>query len=153
MKNPNRSIASWGLRYVASLPNVQVVLSGMSAMDQLEDNLRTFTNFTPLTDVERETVAAALAEYKKTGAVPCTGCRYCRPCPQGVDIPRNLALYNQVKAQNRTGHAGMVYHAMKESERASNCIGCEVCKTRCPQKIDIPARLKDTAGIFAESEQ
>ena len=150
---PDCSIASWGLRYVASLPNVQVVLSGMSAMDQLEDNLRTFTNFTPLTDVERETVAAALAEYKKNGAVPCTGCRYCRPCPQGVDIPRNLALYNQVKAQKRTGHAGMVYNAMKESERASNCIGCGACKKRCPQKIDISDWLKKTAAVFAPSEK
>ena len=146
--NPEASFASWGLRYAASLPNVQVVLSGMSSIDQLEDNLRTFTNFTPLTEVERGTVADALAEYRKTSAVPCTGCRYCRPCPQGVDIPRNLALFNQVKAQNRTGHAGMVYNAMKESERASNCVACGVCKTRCPQKIDIPSYLKETASMF-----
>lgn len=147
--DPEASYASWGLRYAASLPNVQVVLSGMSSIGQLEDNLRTFTNFTPLTEVERETVAGVLAEYRKTSAVPCTGCRYCRPCPQGVDIPRNLALFNQVKAQKQTGHAGMVYRAMKESERASNCIGCGVCKTRCPQKIDIPAQLKNTDACFS----
>ena len=148
-EKPDRSIASWGLRYAASLPNVQIVLSGMSAMEQLEDNLRTFTGFTPLTDVERETVADALEEYRKTGTVPCTGCRYCRPCPQGVDIPRNLALYNQTKAQGSAGSAGMVYDAMPEAERASNCVACGLCKTRCPQKIDIPAQLKKTVEVFA----
>ena len=143
---PDAGIASWGLRYAASLPNVQVVLSGMSSMEQVEDNLRTFTNFTPLTDVERQTVTDALAEYRKTGAVPCTGCRYCKPCPHGVDIPRNLALHNQVKETGSTGHAGMVYQAMAERERASNCVGCGVCKSRCPQQLDIPAHLKETAG-------
>ena len=148
-EKPDRGIASWGLRYAASLPNVQVVLSGMSAMEQLEDNLRTFTNFTPLTDVERETLADALAEYRKSGAVPCTGCRYCKPCPNGVDIPRNLALFNQVKAQKRASSAGMVYFAMTEQERASNCIACGLCRKRCPQKIDIPEQLKNTASVFA----
>ena len=147
---PEASIASWGLRYAASLPNVQIVLSGMSSQEQLVDNLRTFTGFTPLTEVERETVADALAEYRKTGAVPCTGCGYCKPCPHGVDIPRNLALHNQVKATGSAGHAGMVYHAMTERERASNCIACGVCKTRCPQKLDIPAFLKETAADFKD---
>ena len=118
-------------------------------MEQLEDNLQTFINFTPLTEVERETVARALEEYKKTGAVPCTGCRYCSPCPNGVDIPRNLALYNQTKAQNSAGSAGMVYDAMPEAERASNCVACGLCKTRCPQKIDIPAQLKKAVEVFA----
>ena len=152
-ENPDRSLASWGLRYVASLPNVQVVLSGMSAMEQLEDNLQTFINFTPLTEVERETIARVLEEYRKTGAVPCTGCRYCRPCPRGVDIPRNLALYNQTKAQGSAGSAGMVYDAMTEKERASNCAACGLCKTRCPQKIDIPAQLKNTAEVFASRKK
>ena len=147
---PERSTASWGLRYAASLPNVLVVLSGMSTMEQLEDNLRTFTNFTPLSDVERATVAEALAEYRKTSAVPCTGCRYCEPCPKGVAIPRNLALYNQVTAENQISPAGMVYNAMREQERASNCIGCGLCKTRCPQKIDIPAHLKEAAARFRQ---
>ena len=146
--NPSVTPASWGLRYAASLPNVLVVLSGMSSMEQLEDNIRTFTGFTPLTEVERETVADALAEYRKAGAVPCTGCRYCSPCPRGVDIPRNLALLNQIRATGSAGHAGMVYHAMTESARASNCVACGVCKTRCPQQIDIPAFLKETAAEF-----
>ena len=145
---PEASIASWGLRYAASLPNVQIVLSGMSSQEQVVDNLRTFTGFTPLTEAERETVADALAEYRKTGAVPCTGCGYCKPCPRGVDIPRNLALHNQVKATGSAGHAGMVYHAMAERERASNCVACGVCKTRCPQKLDIPAFLKETSADF-----
>ncbi|MBO4632036.1 MAG: aldo/keto reductase [Lentisphaeria bacterium] len=148
---PDASIASWGLRYAASLPNVQVVLSGMSSMEQVKDNLCTFTNFTPLTDVERKTLANALTEYRRTGAVPCTGCRYCKPCPHGVDIPRNLALYNQIKSTGSTGHAGMVYQAMAAQERASNCTGCGACRPRCPQEIDIPARLKETAAEFKKA--
>ena len=146
--DPERSVASWALRYAASLPNVQVVLSGMSSMEQTEDNLRTFIGFTPLTEVERGTVEDAVAEFRRTSAVPCTGCRYCRPCPRGVDIPRNLALFNQVKAQKNPGHAGMVYKAMPEQERASNCIGCGVCVKRCPQQLDIPALLKETSQCF-----
>ena len=143
------TIASWGLRYVASLPNVLIVLSGMSSMEQVEENLRSFTPFMPLTEVERATVADALVEYRKTGAVPCTGCRYCSPCPHGVDIPRNLALHNQVEATGSASAAGMVYQAMPERERASNCAACELCRTRCPQQIDIPAYMKKTAADFS----
>ena len=146
--DPERSIASWGLRYAASLPNVQVILSGMSSLEQMEDNLRTFTNFTPLTEVERQTLADALEEYRKTSAVPCTGCRYCRPCPKGVDIPRNIALHNQVKAGTSVPAAGMVYYAMRESERASNCVGCGVCQSRCPQKLKIPDLMREIGAEF-----
>lgn len=145
---PEAGIASWGLRYAASLPNVQVVLSGMSSMEQLKENLETFTHFTPLTEVERETLAEALAEYRKTSAIPCTGCRYCCPCPQGVDIPRNLALHNQVKAGNSVSSAGMVYHAMSREKQASSCVACGICRKRCPQKIDIPAFMKEIAAEF-----
>ena len=75
--DPNASTASWAFRYVASLPNVMTVLSGMTYAEHLEDNIKTFTDFKPLTDEERKVIADALAAYKKSGAVPCTGCRYC----------------------------------------------------------------------------
>lgn len=146
--SPEASIASWGLRYVASLPNVQVVLSGMSAPDQMDDNLKTFSPFKPLTDAERQTVAEALAAYRKSGAIPCTACRYCAPCPVGVDIPRNLALYNQLKGGLPLFHAKLVYDAMSEDKRASNCVHCGACKKKCPQKIDIPGHLKEIAEMF-----
>jgi len=146
--NPNVGAASWGLRYVASLPNVQVVLSGMSAPDQLEDNLKTFSPLKPLTDAERRTVAEALAAYRKSGAVPCTACKYCSPCPAGVDIPRNLALHNQLKGGLPLFHAKLVYDAMKEDERASSCVHCGACKKKCPQAIDIPKFMTEIAEEF-----
>lgn len=146
--DPNASTASWGLRYAASLPNVQVVLSGMSAPDQMEDNLKTFTPFRPLTDAERQTIAEALAAYRKSGAVPCTACKYCSPCPVRVDIPRNLALHNQVKGGLALFHAKLVYDAMPEEQRASSCVRCGACKKKCPQQIDIPAFMTEIAEEF-----
>jgi len=146
--NPKASIASWGLRYVASLPNVQVVLSGMSAIEHMEDNLRTFSPLVPLSDEERKVIAQALAAYRKSGAVPCTACRYCSPCPFGVDIPRNLALLNQVKGGLPLFHAKLVYDAMKEDSRASSCVACGACKRKCPQSIDIPKHMAEIAATF-----
>ncbi|MBS1369251.1 MAG: aldo/keto reductase [Lentisphaeria bacterium] len=146
--DPSAGTASWGLRYVASLPNVQVVLSGMSAPDQMADNLKTFTPLKPLSDAERATVAEALAAYRKSGAVPCTACRYCAPCPVGVDIPRNLALHNQVKGGLPLFHAKLVYDAMPEDQRASACVNCGVCLRKCPQKIAIPTFMKQIAEVF-----
>lgn len=146
---PNASIASWGLRFAASLPNVQIVLSGMSSMEQMEDNLNTFTPFTPLSDSERNTIADALAAYRKSGAVPCTGCRYCMPCPAGVDIPRNLALLNQIKAGTSVFQSRLVYDAMQGKKRASSCISCGACMKKCPQQIKIPEFMSQIVKEFA----
>ncbi|MBR4517501.1 MAG: aldo/keto reductase [Victivallales bacterium] len=147
--NPKASVASWGLRFAAGLPNIQVVLSGMSAMEHMEDNLRTFSPLVPLSDAERMTIAEALAAYRKSGAVPCTACRYCSPCPMGVDIPRNLALLNQVKGGLPLFHAKLVYDAMKEKERALSCVSCGACLKKCPQQIRIPDFMAQIAKNFA----
>ena len=146
--NSDAGFASWGLRYVASLPNVLIVLSGMSSQEQMEENLRTFTPLEPLSNDERSVVAEALDAYRRSGAIPCTGCRYCSPCPAGVNIPRNLALHNQVSVQGTTFFAGLVYHAMEEKSRAAACLACGMCATKCPQKIDIPAHMKMIAEEF-----
>ena len=143
--NPDVSTASWGLRYAASLPNVQVVLSGMSAMEHVEDNIRTFAPFKPLTDAERAVIAEALAAYRKSGAIPCTACRYCAPCPAGVDIPRNLALLNLLKSGQPRFQAKLVYDAMSEDERASSCVECGACLKKCPQQINIPSFMRQLA--------
>ena len=145
---PEAGIASWGLRYAASLPNVQIVLSGMSAPDQLAENLRTFSPFRPLNDTERQTIAEVLAAYRQSGAVPCTACRYCSPCPAGVDIPRNLALHNQVKGGLPLFHAKLVYDTMPENQRASSCIHCGACRKKCPQQIDIPKFMTEITEEF-----
>ena len=146
--NPRVSAASWGLRYAASPSNVQIVLSGMSTPEQMADNLRTFSPLTPLSDGERQAIAEALAVYRRSGAVPCTACRYCAPCPLGVDIPRNLALHNQLKSGLALFHVKLVYDAMQERQRAAACVGCGACLKKCPQKIDIPRHMGDIAAEF-----
>lgn len=140
--DPNASTASWAFRYVASLPNVMTVLSGMTYAEHLEDNIKTFTDFKPLTDEERKVIADALAAYKKSGAVPCTGCRYCMPCPMGVDIPRIFALYNQYKSSGNAWSFVGTYSNMAETSRASACVKCGACLSKCPQKINIPEKLE-----------
>ena len=91
---PDKSVASWAIRYVESLPNILTVLSGMSSMEQIKDNVATMTDFKPLDDADRETLAQALDAYKKKDTLPCTGCRYCMDCHSGVDIPGVFAVYN-----------------------------------------------------------
>ncbi len=139
---PSASVASWALRYAASLPNVLCVLSGMTLTEHLEDNIKTFTDFKPLSDAERKTVDEALAAYRKSGAIPCTACRYCTPCPVGVDIPRIFGLYNHYKTTGNFFHFQLIYGKMTEDEKASACVHCGACLKKCPQKIDIPAELK-----------
>ena len=147
--DPGSSNAAWALRYVASLPNVLCVLSGMTLPEHMEDNLKTFSPLKPLTDSERKTLDLALAAYRKRLAVPCTACRYCMPCPVGVEIPRIFGLYNQYKI---TGNKWLFlnnYNAIPEDSGASACVNCGRCVKHCPQKIDIPAQLKKIAAEIA----
>ncbi len=139
--NPDASVASWAFRYVGSMPNVICALSGMTLMEHLEDNINTFTDFKPLTDLERRTIAAALAAYHKTGAIPCTACAYCIPCPTGVDIPRIFSVYNQYKTDGDLARFRQEYNKIPGDERADICIKCGICRAKCPQKIDIPDQL------------
>ncbi len=145
---PAAGTASWGLRYAASLPNVQIVLSGMSDPAQMRENLKTFSPFKPLAEAERRVLEEALALYRKSGAVPCTACRYCAPCPVGVDIPRNIALHNQVKGGLQIFHAKLVYDAMAEEKRASACVDCGACLKKCPQKLPVSTLMREIAKEF-----
>jgi predicted aldo/keto reductase-like oxidoreductase len=146
--DPKASIPSWALRFAASLPGVQVVLSGMSAMEHVEDNVATMENFRPLSDAEREVITKAVLAYRTAGAVPCTGCRYCMDCPQGVDIPRNLASYNSYlfkKERNLPGYNfgfNMEYGGMGEEKQAHNCVACRQCEEKCPQHIEISLQME-----------
>jgi predicted aldo/keto reductase-like oxidoreductase len=147
-ENPHDSLSSWSLRYAASLPNVFVVLSGMSEPEQVTDNVKTFTNFTPLTDKEQEVLANAITVYNSSGAVSCTYCRYCDGCPVGIDIPKNFLIYNQYKATERKDRFIIAYEAIKEENRADKCINCGICKAKCPQKLDIPSLLKEISETY-----
>ncbi|MBS5933621.1 MAG: aldo/keto reductase [Clostridiales bacterium] len=136
--DPKASVASWALRFVASRKNVKTVLSGMSTYDQVLDNLDTFSAFKALTSEEElvvERVAATIKSRVKNG---CTACRYCMPCPAGVDIPKNFAIWNHHAMYGNAGHAKWAYFAdFNEENRADRCISCGKCETVCPQKIAI----------------
>ncbi len=123
------SPASYGLRFAASLPEVKIVLSGMSTPEQLEDNIRTFTPFVPLTEEEYGLIAEALLRYNLSNLIPCTACRYCMPCPANVNIPETIARLNRA----RLGFAA--------ENTATPCVRCGACLPKCPQKINIPAML------------
>lgn len=139
---PGWSAASWALRWVNELPAVGVVLSGMSSPAQVADNLDTFDSLRPLTGEEKEAVAQASEFYRTRTATPCTGCRYCMPCPMGVDIPGIFKIHNNGAIFDAPGAARAAYQRMDAGKRQTSCVGCYKCASQCPQMIDIPARLK-----------
>lgn len=138
----DRSLASWAMRWVMELENVQVVLSGMSDDSQLYDNIQTFSEAAPLAVEEQEKIKEAAEMQKATITVPCTECRYCTPnCPQGLDIPCLLKHYNTAKV----GGAWRIrdLKQMSEEKSPSACIGCKACTEHCPQGFEIPKYIKE----------
>lgn len=143
---PDNSISSWALRWVASKPNVKVVLSGMSTMEQVEDNLHTFGNFEPLTQKESELVSQVADAIKKRTKNGCTGCAYCMPCPFGVDIPKNFRIWNDLSMYGNKEKAKQAFfQELDVSSRADQCKKCGKCETVCPQSIAIRENLKAAA--------
>lgn len=138
---PDKSVASWAIRYAATLPNVMTVLSGMSNMEQIIDNVATMTNFEPLTEKDYAVIDKAVEAYKTKDTVPCTGCRYCMDCPSGVDIPKMFKLYNQYAVDKDKEAFQNAYNATAPSERVDCCIECGICAQHCPQAISIPEKL------------
>jgi predicted aldo/keto reductase-like oxidoreductase len=138
----DKSIASWAMRWVGSLPNVKVILSGMTQLNQLLDNLDTFNHFVPLTQEEYaliEEVGSALHSVTKVG---CTSCEYCLPCPVGVDIPGNFHIYNQDAMFHNESAGRWSYSVLvKKNADASVCVECGECIPKCPQHINIPVEL------------
>lgn len=134
------SAASFALRWVGSLPNVKVILSGMSTMEQVEDNLKTFRDFRPLSEEEQQTVADVVKVLKSRVQNGCTGCGYCMPCPFGVDIPGTFHTWN-------TYHMYQNFNAVKgwenwdEKQLPKNCRKCGKCEQMCPQKLPIREHL------------
>jgi len=134
-----RTAADWALHWLWNRPEVTVVLSGMTTMEQVEQNLASVDAAAPgaMGAEELELVRHAAETYRALRPIPCTRCDYCLPCPSGVSIPHNLGLYNTAVMYNQ--HAGMkrAYLATKEAERASACTECRQCEEKCPQKIVI----------------
>ena len=155
-ERPDKSVASWAFRFVGSFPQIMCVLSGMTRMEHLKDNLETYLNFEPLTEAEfrlLEEVAIRMNEYPQ---VNCTDCKYCMPCPYGIDIPGIFRFYNDnVRAgtyvvsseQKNYAKARKKYlleynKAIPTLRQADHCIGCKQCLEACPQRIDIPTQLR-----------
>lgn len=137
------SPASFALRWVGSLPNVKVILSGMSTMEQVEDNLKTFADFKPLSEEEQKAVAQVKATLEARVQNGCTGCRYCMPCPAGVDIPGCFSAWNTYYAyQNYNVVKWSWEEGIGEEHQAKNCIKCGMCEAACPQQIAIREDLE-----------
>ena len=143
---PGRSPASWCFRFLQGLSAVKVVLSGMSDMQQLEDNLATFEERRPLNE-EELALAFGIAEGMK-GSIPCTACRYCCDgCPMELDIPKLLRIYNETRFAESI-NTSMWAQAIPDDKLPSACIGCGKCARVCPQNIDIPAVMKQADKAF-----
>lgn len=150
---PNRSIASWAIRWVESLPQVTVVLSGMSDMAQLEDNVSLLTGFEPMNEKELEAVAKVVEEIRKVNDIPCTGCRYCMDCPMGVDIPEIFAIYSRLKIFGKDKSFVEDYkEVMENGNGAEHCIGCQQCMNHCPQSIEIPDKLAMIHRLYLDKK-
>lgn len=141
---PELSIASWALRFVADLPNVQVVLSGMSTLEQLRDNLGTFSQENPLTPEERHTLEEALSLFRKKFTIPCTGCGYCSGCPMELHIPEFLKAYNEYLISGSPMALDSVL-AVPGDQQPKACVGCNQCAEHCPQHIDVPKYMMELA--------
>lgn len=147
-RRPNESAASWGFRYLQSLPNVKMILSGMTRMEDLKDNIRTFSEGEPLRS-EEIALLMELAEQMKD-SLPCTACRYCCDgCPQGLDIPMLLEAYNELRFALSPVVRGRL-DLLPAEQRPEACIGCGKCMKICPQNIDIPAAMRDLVQKLAQ---
>ena len=154
-QRPQDSVASWAFRFAGSYPNVLTVLSGMTYMEHLQDNIRTYSPLQPLTDEEKiflEETAQLMIKYP---TIPCNECQYCMPCPYGIDIPSILVHYNkcvnegsiprsrQDENYRKARRAYLVGYdrSVPKLRQANHCIGCGQCSPHCPQSIDIPKEL------------
>ena len=151
--DPNASTASFALRWIGSLPNVKVVLSGMSNMEQVEDNLNTFGDFKPMNETELATIKEIVELINSRVQNGCTGCSYCMPCPAGVDIPGNYRAWNTYHMyQNYNMVKGSWERGLGDEKQAKNCIKCGKCEKVCPQKIQIRADLEKVQADIDKKE-
>lgn len=143
------SLASYAIRYAASFEGVVTVLSGMSTMEQVEDNISYMKNFLPLTRQEMEAIDKVRDILKQQDLIPCTGCRYCMEgCPQHILIPRLFACMNARKQFKNVDNHGSYVHYTAKYGKAGDCIGCGQCEQACPQHLPITELLKDIAAVY-----
>lgn len=148
--HPDWSMASWALRWVRALPQVQTILSGMSSLEQIENNVATFGDDEPLSQRDRELLDRACETFHDELSIPCTACRYCTDtCPAGIDIPSILELANKV----RMGSQSALRDIRKvEGGQPEDCVSCAQCTAHCPQGIDTPAVMAEMAERLAAAK-
>lgn len=155
---PDRSLASWAFRHLGMFPRIMTSLSGMSAMEHVEDNVRTHSPMTPLSDEQMRLLEHVADEFAHYPAIPCTACQYCMPCPYGLDIPGIFAFYNKSLGEGNIATAGTVEQreyrrarkaflttydkSIERMRQADHCINCGECLTHCPQSIQIPQKMQ-----------
>jgi predicted aldo/keto reductase-like oxidoreductase len=141
---PDESVPAWAFRFLQSIPGVTMVLSGMSNSEQLRENIQTFEEEKPLNSKEMEKLLKIANNMVEKIALPCTACRYCvSHCPQGLDIPALLALYNEHCVTDGGFIAPMALSAIPEEKRPGACIGCRSCEAVCPQQIKVSEAMAD----------
>ena len=146
---PEKSIASWALRFVGSLPGVMTILSGMSTPEQMSDNLQTFAHFEPLSDAEKATVEDVRKIMMSVEQIGCTACRYCTDgCPMNIAIPDVFRAVNTMKLYNEEFRPKSFYGGLigQGHGRAGDCVGCGQCESVCPQHLPIIELLKDASA-------
>ena len=142
------------IRFVLSNPNVTVALSGMGSMQMVKDNIATTSQDPRLSQEEIDKVLSVATELKKLSDLYCTGCRYCMPCPKGIDIPANFWCYNVANVYGAEdvakNHWGFLSTPDQEgkTKTGDNCVGCKQCMKKCPQKLNIPQQLKQVTEYF-----
>lgn len=146
---PQRPIPAWAFRFLQHIPHVVVILSGMSNLEQMKDNLTTFGTEDPLTEKEWDALLALGKEMTNPKALACTACRYCTShCPQGLDIPHLLALYNEHRFTGGGFIAPMALSAIPADKQPSACIGCRSCEAVCPQQLKISEAMADFSAML-----
>lgn len=162
-RDPQASVASWAFRFSGNQPRILTVLSGMTYMEHLQDNIRTYSPHKPLTQDELDMLEEIAKEYVSHDLVPCTACKYCMPCPYGIDIPSIFTHYNKClnegqlisnddlmepdadrKAFRKQKRAFLVGYdrSVPKLRQANHCIGCNKCVSHCPQGINIPEKMQ-----------
>lgn len=145
---PEEEIPAWAFRFLQSVPGVTVTLSGMSNMEQLQANIRTFEEDKPLSREEMD-ILMDVVEAMKDNTLPCTACHYCvSHCPKGLDIPRLLELYNEHSFTGGGFLAPMALSALPQEKQPSACVGCRSCEKVCPQQIKISEAMSNFASML-----
>ncbi|MCC8190219.1 MAG: aldo/keto reductase, partial [Planctomycetes bacterium] len=148
-----RSPVEWALDYLWNMPVIGVVLSGMSTMQHVTDNVAYASRSSAgmLSGAERQTIAAVVKRYREYNTVPCTGCEYCLPCPLNIAIPYNINVYNQYKITGDKEAARRLYNHIPPvvGGKASDCIDCGQCEPKCPQSIAVPEIMKEVQAALA----